>query len=204
MPNVMVAAAVPARMYPSPAAHSIVCCVDAAKIVVTVSTRMLSEVVAAVAAPPPVTVHTGTLPVTKIAELAVMVTVSAASPAPAVPALRTPSEDGVKMNLCLMGAMFSVSWLYDVAEPQTTAVAARVVYEEPAVADVVSVVVTTVKATAPAAGLTARAPSPVVHVNVVDAAAMAPVTVSTRMRSDVVAAVTVPAVLPHAGTLLVV
>ena len=77
-------------------------------------------------------------------------------------------------------------------------------YVESAVADVVSVVVTTVNATAPAAGLTARAPSPVVHVNVVDAAAMAPVTVSTRMRSDVVAAVTVPPpVRVHAGTLLV-
>ena len=84
---------------------------------------MLSDVVAAVAAPPPVTVHTGTLPVTKIAELAVMVIVSDRSCAPAVPALRTPLADGVKMNLCLMGAMASVSWLYDVAEPQPMAVA---------------------------------------------------------------------------------
>ena len=82
------------------------------------------------------------------------------------------------------------------------AVAVRVVYD--AAPDVaVSVVVTAVNATAPASGFTARAPSPVVHVNVVDAAAMAPVTVSTRMRSDVVAAVTVPAVLAHVGTLLV-
>ena len=63
-------------------------------------------------------------------------------------------------------------------------------YEEAAVADVVSNVVTAVKATAPAAGLTARAPLPVVHVNVVDTAAMAPVTVSTSTWVDVVAAVT--------------
>ena len=76
-------------------------------------------------------------------------------------------------------------------------------YVESAVADVVSAVVTTVNATAPAAGFTARAPSPIVHVNVVDAAAMASVTVSTRMRSDFVAAATVPAVLAHVGTLLV-
>ena len=159
MPNVMVAAAVPARMYPSPSAHSIVCCVDAAKAVVTVSTRMLSDVVAALAAPPPVTVHTGTLPVTKIAELAVMVIVSDRSCAPAIPVLRTPSEDGVKMNLCLMGAMFSVSWLYDVAEPQTTGVAARVVYV--AAPDVVvSCVVTIVNVIAGVVGFAAMSPTP--------------------------------------------
>ena len=81
--------------------------------------------------------------------------------------------------------------------------AARVVYA--AVPDgIVSVVVTTVNSTAPAVGFTASAPLPVVHVNVVDAAAMSPVTVNTRTRSDVVAAVTVPAVLVHTGTMLLV
>ena len=85
-----------------------------------------------------------------------------------------------------------------------TALGLRVTY----VADpdgVVSVVVTTVNSTAPAVGFTASAPLPVVHQNVVlTALAMSPVTVNTRTRSDVVAAVTVPAVLAHTGTMLLV
>ena len=65
-----------------------------------------------------------------------------------------------------------------------------------------SCVVTNVNVTAPALGFIANAPLPVVHVNVVDAAAMDPaVTVRMRMRSDVVAAATVPALLEHVGTM---
>ena len=155
MPNVMVAAAVAARMYSLPApgvfSHSIVCCVDAASAFeATVIVMIVADDVAAVSVAkvlPTSTVHTGTFPVTKIAELAVTVIVSDRSCAPpAVPVLRTPSEDGVKMNLCLMGAMPSVSWLYDVAEPQTTEVESRVVYVA-AVDVVVSVVVTVVNET---------------------------------------------------------
>jgi hypothetical protein len=191
-------------MDPSPVAHSIVCVVDAASVFeATVSVMTVEDDVAATNVAvvlPTSTVQVGTFDVTKIAELAVMMIVSDTSAAPAVPVLRTPSDDGVNMNLCLMGAVPAESWLSDDAEPQTTGVAARVVYvTAPDV--VVSVVVTVVKATAPAAGFTASAPLPVVHVNVVDAAAMAPVTVSTRTRSDVVAAATVPAVLEHVGTL---
>ena len=166
---------------------------------------MLSDVVAASAAPPPVTVHTGTFPVTKIAELAVMVIVSDRSCAPAIPVLRTPSEDGVKMNLCLMGAMSSVSWLYDVAEPQTTGVAARVVYV--ATPDVVvSCVVTIVNVIAGVVGFAAIAPTPpFVHVKVCAPAAICAVTVSVRVlpAPPLVKAVTVPPLLPvHAGILL--
>ena len=68
--------------------------------------------------------------------------------------------------------------------------------------DVVSTVVTTLNETACGTTFTARAPLPVVHVNVVDAAAMAPVTVSTSTWVDVVTAVTVPAELAHVGVLL--
>lgn len=51
------------------------------------------------------------------------------------------------------------------------------------------------------AGFAANAPSPGSHANVVDAAAMLPVTVKTSTVDDGVAAVTVPALLVHVGTL---
>ena len=68
-----------------------------------------------------------------------------------------------------------------------------------------SCVVANVNVTAPAAGFTARAPLPVVHVNVVGAAAMGPdVTVNTRIRSDVVAADTDPTLLVHVGSIVLI
>ena len=74
-------------------------------------------------------------------------------------------------------------------------------YEETAVADVVSNVVTTVKATAPAAGFTANPPPPE-HVNVDATAFTASVTVNVRTVA-VVATVTVPElpapVIAHVG-----
>jgi hypothetical protein len=76
---------------------------------------------------PAATVHTGVFPVTKIAELAVMVMMSEAPPAPKVPVLRPPLADGVNTNLCLVGAVPAESWLSDDAEPQLTEVAAIVV-----------------------------------------------------------------------------
>jgi hypothetical protein len=72
---------------------------------------------------PTSTVHTGTFAVTQIAELGVMVMVSDTPPAPAAPVLRAPLAEGVKTNLCLIGAMPSVSWLNDVAERDATCVA---------------------------------------------------------------------------------
>jgi hypothetical protein len=68
---------------------------------------------------PTLTVHTGTFAVTQIAELGVMVMVSDTPPAPAAPVLRAPLAEGVKTNLCLIGAMPSVSWFNDVAEPHS-------------------------------------------------------------------------------------
>ena len=80
MPNVIVAAAVPAKMYPSASSsHSIVCCVDAASVPeATVSVMTMEDDVAAVsvAVLPTATVHNGTFDVTKIGEFAVMVMVS--------------------------------------------------------------------------------------------------------------------------------
>ena len=65
-----------------------------------------------------------------------------------------------------------------------------------------SVVVAAVNATVvPDAGFAANAPSPDPHSNVVDAAAMLPVTVKTSTVVDVVAAATVPALLVHVGTM---
>ena len=115
MLNVIVAAAVPERMEPeaAPAPHSIVCAVEAAsKFEATVSVNIISDDVNAVSVAvvlPVTTVHAGTCPVTKSAELAVMVMVSDTPAAPAVPDERAPAEDGVKINLCLMGAIPSVS-----------------------------------------------------------------------------------------------
>ena len=65
------------------------------------------------------TVHVGTFSVTQIAELGVMVMVSDTPPAPAAPVLRAPLVEGVKTNLCLIGAMPSVNWFNDVAEPHS-------------------------------------------------------------------------------------
>ena len=65
------------------------------------------------------TVHVGTFSVTQIAELGVMVMVSDTPPAPAAPVLRAPLAEGVKTNLCLIGAMPSVSWFSDAAEPHS-------------------------------------------------------------------------------------
>ena len=80
MPNVIVVAAVPARIYPTaPSSHSIVCSVDASSVpVATVSVISTSDGVTAVsvAVLPTVTVHSGTFDVTKIGELAVIVMVS--------------------------------------------------------------------------------------------------------------------------------
>ena len=132
MLNAIAAAEVPARMDPSPVAHSIVCCVDAASVFeATVSVMIVADDVAAISVAvvlPTATVHTGNFAATQIAKLAVMVMVSDTSAAPAVPVLRTPFADRVNVNLCLTGAMPSVSWFNEVAEPHTTGVAARVVY----------------------------------------------------------------------------
>ena len=79
MLNAIAAAEVPARMDPSPVAHSIVCCVDAASVPeATVSVMTMEDDVAAVSVAmlPTVTVHNGTFDVTKIGEFAVMVMVS--------------------------------------------------------------------------------------------------------------------------------
>ena len=94
------------------------------------------------------------------------------------------------MNLCLMGAMPSVSWLYDAAEPQATEVGSRVVYVA-AVDVVVSVVVTVVNETTPSLGFTANPPPPE-HVNVDATGFTASVTVRVRTVADVAATVTVP------------
>ena len=84
MLNVIVAAAVPAKMYslPLPAvfSHSIVCCVDAASVFeATVRIMVMADDVDAVSVAvvlPTVTAQAGTFASTKIAELAVMVMVS--------------------------------------------------------------------------------------------------------------------------------
>ena len=76
---------------------------------------------------PPSTVHVGTFSVTQIAELGVMMMVSDTSPEFTVPPdtadagtlLRAPLAEGVKTNLCLIGAMPSVSWFSDAAEPHS-------------------------------------------------------------------------------------
>ena len=109
-------------MAPSPVPHSIVCASTASVFESTVSVINTLDDVAAVSVadvPPTVTVQTGTFPVTQIAALAVIVIVS-------VPTSGV--TDGVKMNLCLMGATPDESWLNDVAEPHTTEVAAVTVY----------------------------------------------------------------------------
>jgi len=130
MLNVIVAAAVPARMDPVPVAHSIVCSwprlieFDATLSFKTVDDHVAAASVAVVL--PVTTVHAGTCPVTKSDELAVMVMVSDTPAAPAVPDERAPAEDGVKTNLCLIGAIPSVSWLNEDAEPHTTGVAVLV------------------------------------------------------------------------------
>ena len=86
--------------------------------VVNVAPPPLVAAVSVAAVLPISTVHTGTFDVTQIAELGVMVMVSDTPPAPAAPVLRAPLAEGVKTNRCLIGAMPSVSWLNDVAEPQ--------------------------------------------------------------------------------------
>ena len=85
--------------------------------VVNVAPPPLVAAVSVAVVLPTSTVHTGTFAVTQIAELGVMVMVSDTPPAPAAPVLRAPLAEGVKTNLCLIGAMPSVSWFNDVAEP---------------------------------------------------------------------------------------
>ena len=145
--------------------HLIVVAVLAAMSAVTVSLRAFADCAKAVAGPvyPPETVQVGTFPATKTALVELIVIVSANSLVPPVvivaPVPESSAVAGVKTKVRNLGTRPTTSSFEVATEVKDDAVAARVSYVAPAVADVVSFVVTIVNGMVPAPGFTAKAPA---------------------------------------------